>query len=86
MNKLIKEIEQVEDMNSLETKNEEQYEIGSWQTSKCQVLPLNYHQLTIDGLLFTLPELTPIIKLHFTRRNLLVGIGPFKQNWAWMLN
>ena len=34
MNKLVKEIEQVEDMSSLETKSEDQYEIGSWQTSE----------------------------------------------------
>ena len=25
-------------------------------------------------------KLTPILHLHFTRRNLLVGIGPFKHS------
>jgi hypothetical protein len=54
---LIKDVEQVEDLSKFLTRNENQYEIGSWQTKK-----------------------TPIIHLHFTRRNLLVGLGPFRES------
>ncbi len=57
MAKLVKEVEQSEDLSKFSTRNESQFEIGSWQTKQ-----------------------TPIIQLHFTRRNLLVGIGPFKHN------
>lgn len=57
MSKLTKEVEQTEDLSKFTTKNESQFEIGSWNTKQ-----------------------TPIVQLHFTRRNLLVGIGPFKHN------
>ena len=55
MSKLIKEVEQSEDLSKFAPRNESQFEIGSWKTKQ-----------------------TPITHLHFTRRNLLVGIGPFK--------
>jgi transcription initiation factor TFIID subunit 5 len=55
--KLTKEVEQSEDFSKFTTKNENQYEIGSWKTKQ-----------------------TPIFHLHFTRRNLIVGIGPYKHH------
>ena len=55
MSKLTKDVEQSEDFSKFTTKNETQYEIGSWRTKQ-----------------------TPIFLLHFTRRNLLVGLGPYK--------
>jgi transcription initiation factor TFIID subunit 5 len=55
MAKLIKDVEQVEDLSKYQIKNESHYEIGSWCTKQ-----------------------TPIMHLHFTRRNLLVGLGLFK--------
>lgn len=55
--KLVKEVEQSEDLSKFTSRTEAQYEIGSWKTKE-----------------------TPIIQLHFTRRNLLVGIGPYRHN------
>ena len=59
MAKLVKEVEQTEDLSKFVTRTENcaMYEIGAWKTKE-----------------------TPIIQLHFTRRNLLVGIGPYKHN------
>jgi len=53
--KLVKEVEQSEDLSKFTSRTEAQYEIGSWKTKE-----------------------TPIIQIHFTRRNLLVGIGPYR--------
>lgn len=55
MAKLVKEVEQSEDLSKFAPRDEKLYEIGSWKTKE-----------------------TPVIQLHFTRRNLLVGIGPLK--------
>lgn len=55
--KLVKEVEQSEDLSKFTTRSELGYEIGSWKTKE-----------------------TPVIQLHFTRRNLLVGIGPYRHN------
>ncbi len=57
MAKLVKEVEQTEDLSKFITRTEAQYEIGSWKTKE-----------------------TPVIQLHFTRRNLLVGIGPYRHS------
>jgi hypothetical protein len=57
MNKLVKEVEQMDDSSKFITKTESLYEIGSWATKQ-----------------------TPITHLHFTRRNLLVGIGAYKHS------
>lgn len=54
INKLLKEVEQTDDLSTFTARNEAMFEIGSWKTKQ-----------------------TPVTLLHFTRRNLLVGVGPY---------